>query len=149
MRPSFRLFAAVALAASLAASRSHAAPGTTTGTPAASDPAAARLAERRAWAEQVRALRAQERTELDSLARALGTQAPGAELARGQRELEAHKRAWRRRLLQAQLERAQAAGTPANAARLRVRLDELDAASARRTAPRSAAPVTPAAGGAR
>lgn len=133
MRPNFRIVAGLALAATLAVAAPHADPLPSSGSVATTDRATARFAERRAWAERVRSLRAQERAELDSLARSLGTLAPGAEHARSQRDLEESKRAWRRRLLQAQLERAQAAGTPANAARLRARIAELDAAGTRRS----------------
>ncbi len=141
MRPSFRFVAGLALAASLAVSASYAdslpVPTAASGAPSPSDRTEARLQERRAWAARVRAMRAQERAELDSLARELSLRAPGADLARGQRELEEHKRMWRRTLLKAQLERAQAAGNPANAARLKSRLAELDARDAQRAAART------------
>ncbi|MBK7369368.1 MAG: hypothetical protein IPJ04_16160 [Candidatus Eisenbacteria bacterium] len=137
MRPLARLVTAFAVAVTLSAEASHAAPATGSELPSPPDRAEVRLQERRSWAAQVRAMRAQERAELDSLARELSQRAPGADLARGQRELEEHKRMWRRTLLKAQLERAQAAGTPANAARLKSRLAELDARDAQRAAARS------------
>lgn len=135
MSPIARFAAGFLLSSSLAfaAAASHAAPALST-----SDPAAARLAERRVWAQQVRTLREQERAGLDSLTRSLDALAPGHERARAQRELEDAKRAWRRRMLEAQLARAQAQGTPANAARLRARLAELDASQARRASGRAA-----------
>lgn len=131
MRPTHRIAWSLALAACLSAAMPPVARSTEAGPTAASDPAR-RLEERRAWATQVRALRAQERAELDSLSRSLGQLPPGSGLARAQRDLEDAKRNWRRRMLQAQLERAHSAGKPENAARLRTRLAELDERGAQR-----------------
>lgn len=85
----------------------------------------ARATERRAWGARVRDLRAAERAELDSLTAVLRTLPAGPEAARAQRDLESAKRAWRRRALEAQLERARTTGRPEHAARLTARLQEL------------------------
>ncbi len=92
------------------------------------------VAERREWGAKVRTMRAAERAELDSLGAAMRLLPAGPELARAQRELEAAKRAWRRRALEAQLQRAQANGRPEQAARLRANLGALDARAAERAA---------------
>jgi hypothetical protein len=133
----FRFVPRLALAACLSAALPPVASGTESSPVTAPDPAAVRLEERRMWATQVRELRAQERAELDSLARSVAQVRPGADQAQAQRELEEAKRAWRRRMLQAQLTRAQAAGKPEHAARLRARLTELDMRAAQRAAARS------------
>ncbi len=141
MRPMTRLLAlpaVLAVAVTLSGAGMAPALATDRGPDPAADRAAARLQERRQWATRVREMRSQERAELDSLARELAALAPGADQARGQRELEESKRAWRRRMLQAQIERAQSAGTPANAARLKARLVELDARGVQRAAARAA-----------
>ena len=138
MRPIFRFVPSLALAACLSAATPPDASAAATSPVVAPDPAAVRLEERRAWATQVRELRAQERAELDSLARSVAQVRPGADQAQAQRELEEAKRAWRRRMLQAQLTRAQSAGKPEHAARLRARLTELDLRTAQRAAARSA-----------
>jgi len=138
MRPLSRFVASLALAACLIAAAPPVASAAESAPVTAPDPAAVRLEERRAWAIQVRELRALERAELDSLARAAGQLSPGADQARAQRELEDAKRAWRRRMLQAQVVRAQSAGKPEHAARLRARLSELDERTAQRAAARTA-----------
>ena len=137
MRPISRFVASLALAACLMVAAPHDSSAAESAPVTAPDPAAVRLEERRAWAVQVRELRARERAELDSLARAVAQVRPGADQAQAQRELEEAKRAWRRRMLQAQLTRAQAAGKPEHAARLRARLSELDLRTAQRAAARS------------
>lgn len=98
--------------------------------------------DRRDWAAEIRRLRADERAELDGLARRAREAAPGAEQARAQRDLEEAKRQWRRRLLESQLTRMRAAGLTEPARRLEERLAQLDELAQRR------APGAPA-GGAR
>lgn len=88
-------------------------------------PAESRAAERRAWGARVRDLRAAERAERDSLSAVLRALPAGPEQARVQRDLEAAKLAWRRRALEAQLERARTSGRSEHAARLAARLQEL------------------------
>lgn len=104
--------------------------------PAAPAPAADPvLAERRAWAVRVRELRAAARADLAQRTADVRALPPGPALADAQRSLETAKRDWRRRMLAAQLERADAAHQGAHATRLRARLAELDALDARSHAP--------------
>jgi hypothetical protein len=93
------------------------------------------LAERRAWASRVRELRAQERADLAQHAAELRSLPPGPSQAASQRALEDAKRTWRRRMLEAQLERATTAGQDAQASRLRARLADLNDLAARSHAP--------------
>lgn len=88
--------------------------------------------DRRAWALEVRAMRAAERAELAPLVRAAREAAPGSH-AQAQRALEDAKRQWRRRTLEAQLTRVRAAGLGDNARRIETRIAELDAIRERRT----------------
>lgn len=101
--------------------------------------------DRRAWAAEVRQLRAAEREALRTLvreAREAREAAPGEPRARAQAAIEAAKAEWRRRLLEAQLVRARAAGLAEQALQLEQRIAHLDAVAERRL------PVAPA-GGAR
>jgi hypothetical protein len=91
--------------------------------------------DRRDWGAEVRQLRDAERAELGELARRARAAAPGAGQARAQRELEDAKRAWRRRLLEAQLARVRAAGLAEQAERIAQRIADLDAADRGRPAP--------------
>lgn len=96
--------------------------------------------DRRSWAQEVRVLRAAERAELAGLSRTARLAPAGPEHARAQRSLEDAKRAWRRRVLEAQLARVRAAGLVEFAQRIERRIDELDAVQQRR------APLAPAGG---
>lgn len=98
-------------------------------TPTAADPL-----DRRAWATEVRAMRAAERAELAPLIRATREASPGSH-AQAQRALEDAKREWRRRVLGAQLVRVRAAGLPERVQRLEQRIAELDAVRDRRPVP--------------
>lgn len=95
-------------------------------TPTASDPL-----DRRAWATEVRAMRAAEKLDLAPLVRAAREAAPGSH-AQAQRALEDAKREWRRRVLGAQLARVRAAGLVPHAQRIEQRIAELDAVRDRR-----------------
>lgn len=105
--------------------------------PAAADAPARALAERRAWAARVRELRAQQRDALAAPTAALRELPPGEARAAAQRALEDAKREWRRRMLEAQLERARAAGQSQHAARLQDRIGEMDALARPHPAPRA------------
>lgn len=87
--------------------------------------------DRRAWATEVRAMRAAERAELATLARAAREAAPGAH-AQAQRAIEDAKRQWRRRALEAQLARVRAANLHEQVRRIETRLADLDAVRERR-----------------
>lgn len=88
--------------------------------------------DRRAWATEVRALRAAERAELATLLRAAREAAPGTH-AQAQRAIEDAKRQWRRRVLDAQLVRVRAAGLQTQVRHIESRIAELDAVRDRRT----------------
>ncbi len=88
--------------------------------------------DRRDWGAEVRRMRAEERAELDALARRAREAAPGMAQAQAERDLEHAKRQWRRRQLEAQLSRLRAAGRADEAARMEQRLAELDAMGRRR-----------------
>lgn len=95
--------------------------------------------DRRAWAIEVRALRAAEKAELAPLAKAAREGAPGSR-AQAQRALEDAKRSWRQRVLSAQLVRVRAAGLTEQAQRIELRIAELDAVNQKRV------PAAPAGG---
>lgn len=89
--------------------------------------------DRRDWGAEVRRMRAEERAELDALVRRAREAAPGMAQAQAERDLEQAKRQWRRRQLEAQLSRLRAAGRADEAARMELRLADLDAMARRRT----------------
>lgn len=102
---------------------------------ALADPAERTLAERRSWATRVRELRAEQRADLAQRVADLRALPAGPAHAEAQRALEDAKREWKRRMLAAQLERADAAGQGTHAARLRERITELESLTARAQAP--------------
>ena len=90
--------------------------------------------DRRAWATEVRAMRAAEKRELAPLVRATREASPDSR-ASAQRALEDAKREWRVRMLTAQLLRVRAAGLAPHAQRIEQRIAELDAVRDRRPVP--------------
>jgi hypothetical protein len=106
---------------------------------AAQQPAAERPEPERAiraqWAAEVRDLRAREKADLaahrERAALAYGTTG----FAQAQRELEASKREWRLRVLDAQLRYSRLAGKTESASRIEERMRELRELGSKRTAP--------------